>query len=166
MTKQSILIALVSALIAGCAKDTPTDATQLSQDKNLTGSKVEVIAEGGIAALDIRHVVRQDDRVFVYTQRHLCNNNCAATDSVSGSLSAATTLAEFDKIPEDCGATMMLIIAVPLPGKLPRLHVTVPVPEHVPWVGVVETKLTPAGRLSVATTFVAGEGPLFVTVNR
>jgi len=98
MTKQSILIALVSAFIAGCAKDTPTDATQLSQDKNATGSKVEVIAEGGIAALDIRHVVRQDDRVFVYTQRHLCNNNCAATDSVSGSLSAAASDALFKTV--------------------------------------------------------------------
>jgi len=98
MTKQSILIALVSAFIAGCAKDTPTDATQLSQDKNATGSKVEVIAEGGIAALDIRHVVRQDDRVFVYTQRHLCNNNCAASDSASGSLSKDASDALFTTI--------------------------------------------------------------------
>jgi hypothetical protein len=98
MTKQSILIALLSASIAGCAKHTPTDATQLSQDAAGSANKIEVIAEGGIAALDIRHVVRQDDHFFVYTQRHLCNNGCAASDSASGSLSAAASEALFKTV--------------------------------------------------------------------
>jgi hypothetical protein len=98
MTKQIILFALLSASIAGCTKDTPTEAKQTAPDASTTVNKVEVIAEGGIAALDIRYSVSQDDRFFVYTQRHLCNNNCAASDSTSGSLSAAATDALFKTV--------------------------------------------------------------------
>ena len=47
--------------------------------------------------------------------------------------------------------------------RLPKLQVTVVVPVHDPCVGLAETKVTPAGSVSVMTVFVAGEGPLFVT---
>jgi hypothetical protein len=43
---------------------------------------------------------------------------------------------------------------------------TVVVPLHEPCVGVADTKFTPIGKLSVATTFVAGDGPLLVTIKR
>ena len=47
------------------------------------------------------------------------------------------------------------------------MHVTVVVPVQAdPCVGVTEIRLIPDGRLSVTTTFVAGEGPLLVTVIR
>jgi hypothetical protein len=98
MTKHIILFALLSASIAGCAKDTPTEASQTAPDVRTTVNKVEVVAEGGIAALDIRYSVSQEDRFFVYTQRHLCNNNCAASDSTSGSLSAAANDALFKTV--------------------------------------------------------------------
>ena len=98
MTKPIILIALISASIAGCAKETPTDASQVRPDANTSGSKIEVIAEGGIAALDVHYSVRQDDRFFVYTQRFLCNNACAASDSASGSLSTAASDALFSTV--------------------------------------------------------------------
>src|SRR5262245_50999961 len=97
MTKSTILFALLAASIAACSKNSPTDATQL-RDAAGSGSKIEITAEGGIAALDIRHVVRQDDHFFVYTQRHLCNNGCAASDSTSGSLSAAASDAFFKTV--------------------------------------------------------------------
>jgi hypothetical protein len=56
---------------------------------------VEVVAEGGFAALATNHLVRHDDRFFVFTQRHICSANCPAPmDSASGMLapSAADSL--------------------------------------------------------------------------
>ena len=50
--------------------------------------------------------------------------------------------------------------------RLPKLQVTVVVPEHDPCVGLAETKVTLAGSVSVKVVFVAGDGPLFVTVIR
>ena len=85
---------------------------------------------------------------------------------VSGSVSLAVTLAVFDNCPADCGCTTMFTIANEPLGKLPRLQVTVLLPLHDPWVGVADTNVIPDGRLSVTTTFVAGDGPLFVTVRR
>ena len=62
---------------------------------------------------------------------------------------------------------MMVMMALALRASDPRLHVTVVLPPHeAPWGGVAEMKLTPAGKLSVTTTFVAGDGPLLVTIKR
>lgn len=47
---------------------------------------------------------------------------------------------------------------------VPRLHVTVVVPEQLPWEVAEDTNVTPAGNTSVAVTFAALSGPLFVTV--
>jgi hypothetical protein len=92
MQKQIALFALMSASIIGCAGRAATESTPRLDDATaLDGAKVEVLAEGGIAALSINQVVRHDDRSFLYTQRHLCNNGCAAMDSASGSLSSAAT---------------------------------------------------------------------------
>ena len=84
---------------------------------------------------------------------------------VSGSVSVAATLALFVKVPAACGTTMMLITANAFRASEPRVHVIVVVPLHIPCVGVAEVKLIPIGKLSVTMTFVAGDGPLFVTVN-
>ena len=61
---------------------------------------------------------------------------------------------------------MIVITAIEPLDKAPRLQVTVLVPMHDPCVGVTETKLIPDGRVSVMLTFVADDGPLFVTVIR
>jgi hypothetical protein len=46
----------------------------------------------------------------------------------------------------------------------PRRHVTVPLAcEQDPWVGVAEIYDTVEGKVSVAVTLVASEGPLLVT---
>jgi hypothetical protein len=92
MPRQTILFALLSASIAGCAAHTSTELAQPQFDaSSVSGAKVEVLAEGGIAALSITHLVRHDDRFFMYRQGHLCNAPCAAMDSTSGSLSPAAT---------------------------------------------------------------------------
>ena len=53
---------------------------------------VELTAEGGIAGLSVHHLVRQDDRSYVYTLRHICGQTCAPPlDSASGTLSASAT---------------------------------------------------------------------------
>jgi hypothetical protein len=86
-----------------------------------------------------------------------------------GSLVSAATLAVFVIVPDVLGAvtTISTVAAAPL-GKMPRLHTTVLVPEQVPVLGVTETKVTPAGKMSVRVTplVVAGMAgvPLFVTV--
>src|SRR6266571_403842 len=81
----------------------------------------------------------------------------------SGSVSLAATVAVLLNWPVDCGTTTMLATAeLPL-ARLPKLQITVAVPLHVPCVGVAGPKVTPAGRVSVTVTLVAGDGPLLVT---
>src|SRR6266540_1013461 len=53
------------------------------------------------------------------------------------------------------------LVADPPFGIAPRLHVTVP--EHVPWLGVAETSVSPAGSGSFTVTLVASAGPPFET---
>ena len=59
-------------------------------------------------------------------------------------------------------ATTMSIVAVAPPGKIPRSHVTVVVPEHEPVLGVADTNVTPAGSESVTVTPLVVEGPALV----
>jgi len=100
MQKQIALIALFGASLAACAGRTSTETgdPRTNEVPGANGAKVEILAEGGIAALAINHVVRHDDRYYQYTMRHLCNNGCAAQDSASGSLSAAANDALFSTI--------------------------------------------------------------------
>src|SRR5215218_8739718 len=58
-------------------------------------------------------------------------------------------------------ATIVMVAEPPLEIK-PRLHVTVP--EQVPWLGVAETSVSPAGSGSFTMTLEAFAGPLFRTV--
>jgi hypothetical protein len=83
-----------------------------------------------------------------------------------GSLSAAVTLALLVMVPPEVGAvTVMVTVADPALAIVPRLHVTVPLAcVHVPWVGVADTNVTPAGSVSVRVTPVAVLGPALLTV--
>src|SRR5712664_1640369 len=60
--------------------------------------------------------------------------------------------------------TTIVIVALALGASVPMVQVTVPLAwVQVPWVEVAETNVTPVGRVSVAVTPVACEGPLLVT---
>ncbi len=84
---------------------------------------------------------------------------------VSGSGSSAVTVVEFVIVPVALGVTSILTVACAPFARLPRLHVTTPLNSlQLPWLGVADTKLTPAGSVSVTTTLVASSGPLFVIV--
>jgi hypothetical protein len=83
------LIALASS-VAACASNSATESTQPRLDQlSSSGAAIEISAEGGFAALSISHVVRHDDRAYLFTQRHICNATCPVLDSASGTLSAA-----------------------------------------------------------------------------
>jgi len=58
-------------------------------------------------------------------------------------------------------ATMVTVAAAPLASE-PMAQETVVVPVHVPWEDPEETKVSPAGRVSVTPTPVAADGPLLV----
>jgi|SRR5215213_10274581 len=92
MRRQLVSIFLLSTAIAACAGRNPT-AAELATDGfgNLSAAKIELVEEGGIAALLTNNVVRHDDRAFVYTRRHICNNGCAPLDSAAGTLSPSAT---------------------------------------------------------------------------
>ncbi len=60
-------------------------------------------------------------------------------------------------------ATIETVALAPL-ASVPRLHVTVVVPVQVPTLGVADTKVKPAGSVSVTVTAAAGEGPALETV--
>src|SRR6266850_508174 len=81
----------------------------------------------------------------------------------AGSVSLATTLVVFVTVPVAAGLTTMVTVALAALARVPRLQLTVVV--QVPWLGVAETNVTPAGTASVRVTPVAGDGPLLVTVS-
>ena len=86
--------------------------------------------------------------------------------AVSKSLSPAVTVAVFASCPWAVGVTVIVTTALAPIARLPRLHVTVVVPLHVPCVADDEPKVTPAGNASVTVTFVAAAGPLLVATMR
>lgn len=81
----------LSASIAACSS---TNSVGLPNDDfgSFNGATVELTAEGGIAALSVHHLVRHDDRAYVYTQRQICGQQCnAPLDSAAGTLAASAT---------------------------------------------------------------------------
>jgi hypothetical protein len=85
---------LLLSVLAGCAHRDPSTSPAIRIDDFgvLNAAKIELVEEGGIAALMTDRIVRHDDRFFLYTQRHLCGQSCAAPlDSATGTLSPAAT---------------------------------------------------------------------------
>lgn len=78
----------LTAGVAACSSSTTTTARPDAAFDNFgtfNGAKVEVVAEGGIAALSVTDRVDHDSRAYVHVTRRLCDKNCAApTDSASG----------------------------------------------------------------------------------
>lgn len=81
-----------------------------------------------------------------------------------GSDVVAVTVAVFE-IVSLVAVTVVTSVTVAEPpfASVPRLHVTVVVPEHEPWVGVAETTLRPGGSTSVTVTPADVVGPAFDT---
>jgi len=113
--RRSVPLLAALALSAACASTTTTSApATFDSFGSFNGAKIEIVAEGGIAALAITHSVSHDDRAYSYTLRHLCQQNCpAALDSASGTLSAAAADSLFNivlaqspfTLKDDYGAT-------------------------------------------------------------
>ena len=94
MRTKLILLSLTAVSIVACSRAGAIGdpGPRVDNFSSFNGAKVEVTREGGIAALAINHVVKHDDRAFVYTMRHLCGTTCGAPlDSTSGTLSQAAT---------------------------------------------------------------------------
>jgi hypothetical protein len=78
------------AALAGCSSTTAT--VNLDDFGNFNGAKVEVLAEGGIAALSQLDRIDHDSRSFVHITRHICSNSCGAPlDSAQGVIKAAAS---------------------------------------------------------------------------
>jgi hypothetical protein len=85
--------------------------------------------------------------------------------AVLGSFSVAVMVAVLVIVPATVGVTTSVTVIVPPLAIPPRLQVTVPLTWlQVPWLGVADTKVTPAGRVSVRVTPVALLGPALLTV--
>jgi hypothetical protein len=105
---QLLFLAGVASAAAGCA-----GANSVESPVPLGGASVEVLAEGGIAALSIRDRIDRDSRAFVHVNRRLCSQTCGAPiDSVAGTLPAATIDSLFNGVAaqkvnfkDDCGTT-------------------------------------------------------------
>ena len=77
-----------------------------------------------------------------------------------GGLAVAVTVAVLLMLPIVVGVTLIVIVALPATARLPSAQVTVcELIEHVPWLGIAEPKVNPAGRTSVTLTPVAIDGP-------
>jgi hypothetical protein len=86
----------MAAAITACAGSI-SSPTRI--EDSASGGRIELTAEGGIAALLMSHSVNYSDRKFVYTQRHICSASCGAPlDSASGILPAATTDSLFNGV--------------------------------------------------------------------
>lgn len=92
--RYQLRLLLLLPVVAGCAHRDPSTSPAIRIDDFgvLNAAKIELVEEGGIAALLIDRVVRHDDRFFLYTQRHLCGQTCPPPlDSITGTLSPAAT---------------------------------------------------------------------------
>src|SRR5262249_28912247 len=82
----------------------------------------------------------------------------------AGSLAAEVTGTAFVAIPDAAGASKEIAIAGAAPAaRAGRVHVIVLVPEQLQPVPEADTRLAPAGMVSVTDTEVASDGPAFET---
>jgi hypothetical protein len=88
----------------------------------------------------------------------------AALFTESGSCAEVVTLAAFVNVPEVVGWTTIVTNAEAPLAMSPSVQTTVVVPVQLPWLAVVEMKVTPSGRVSVSRTALATPGPRFVAV--
>jgi hypothetical protein len=85
---------------------------------------------------------------------------------ILGSDTLLFTVAVLLKPPAVVGVTTIVTVALPPFAMLPRLQVTVLDPlQPLPWLGVADTNITPAGKGSVTVTPVAVLGPALPTIN-
>ena len=92
---------LVALTLAACASSNPTSASlpRIDNVAALSGARLELVEEGGIAAFSTTHTVRHDDRAFTYVRRHICATNCPAPmDSASGTLSVPASDSLFNTV--------------------------------------------------------------------
>ena len=92
---------MLSTTLTACASGTTTQAGSVASkpQTSFSGATIEVVQEGGFAALAIRRAVTHDDRVYVASTRQMCTSNCGApTDSASGVLTAGATDSLFTAI--------------------------------------------------------------------
>jgi hypothetical protein len=94
-----IVGALVAVSVLACAHKTPAPTAPLDSFGTLNGARIEITAEGGIAALSTNWRASHDDRSFAYARRHICGPTCPAPfDSASGILSPAAADSLFSVI--------------------------------------------------------------------
>src|SRR5690349_20955797 len=92
---------LLLSIVAGCTHRDPAPAPSVRTDNFgvLNAANIELVEEGGIAAILTDRVVRHDDRFFLYTRRQICGQGCPApADSVAGTLSPAATDSLFNLV--------------------------------------------------------------------
>jgi hypothetical protein len=83
----------------------------------------------------------------------------------SGSETPLPTVAVLVMVPDAVAVTTIVTVALAPFPMMPSAQFTVLVPVHgLPWLGVADTKLTPAGSVSLTDTPVALFGPRLVTV--
>jgi len=80
-----------------------------------------------------------------------------------GSVTSLVAIAVLTTVPGVFAIATMATVAPVSLASVPRLQLTVLVPEQLPWLGFEETKLTCAGSVSDVETFVVAEGPALVT---
>ena len=89
MKRRITQFAFIAAGVSACAGSA---GPSLNDFGSFDGAKVEVVAQGGIAALSISDKVSHDDRAYTHVQRQICSTSCPApTDSASGTLSGTKT---------------------------------------------------------------------------
>ena len=82
--------------------------------------------------------------------------------SESGSLAVTRAVLVIVPVVEESTVTTMVTVAVLPLAMSPKLQVTMPSAslQGPPWLGLADTKVTPAGKVSVTITPVASEGPV------
>ena len=86
---------MVSTTLVACASTmtaTQSGSVATQPQSSFSGATIDVLQEGGFAALAIRRAVKHDDRAYVTSTRRVCSANCPApTDTASGTLTAGAT---------------------------------------------------------------------------